>query len=175
MDWTGYPIALAPEDQVAALDDLGLFLGAQSGSFTAEVLELIDSAQTTPSDRERLTVAFPREVIAWSAWKAQPEPPTAGGLLAVLAAAPDPVEPDPDIELVTVQPDRVQIVRLTGDNDASLSLRYRLATGQSWRSYTTVMPTPAVQVDGRLLNAGGTGYTARATLLITVDDQAPAE
>lgn len=174
MDWTGYPIALDPEAQVDGLGDLALFLGGSEDSFTGEVLKLITKGQSTPDNMDRLIVAFPREVVAWSVWMAQPEAPTAAELLAALVSAPDPVVLDPATELLPVQTDRLQLVRLTGDGSASLNLRYRLVTGQPWRSYTVVVPSPAVEVDGRLLTATDAGLTPRVSLTITVDD-APVE
>jgi hypothetical protein len=64
-------IGALPEDHpVHSWHDLCLFLGGDVTSFTGKLLELIAKADSV--NKERLALAFPREVRAWGMWQAAP-------------------------------------------------------------------------------------------------------
>lgn len=170
MDWTGYPKALAPDDLVADPGDLARYLGGDETSFTGDVLALVAKALMTPDNLARLTVAFPREVVAYVTRMSLPEPPTAAYFTDVLTSVPDPDAPPPPVDLVPLIVDRVQLVRLTGGTQAALTVKGRLSSADPWRSWQWEIPSPAVGVDARLLSSTQLG--AALTLRLTCPEPA---
>lgn len=164
MDWTGYPVSIAPDEPLAGLDELRLFLGGDT--FTAGLLDLI--AQATPENLDRLTATWPREVTAWLTWQSTNPTPTGAELVDALAALPDPVPPTPDTPLVPLEVDRVQIVRNTGGNTVTLSIKGRSQGAQAWRQWLLTVPSPAVGMDGSLFDG------SRTDGLLTLAVQVPA-
>jgi hypothetical protein len=76
-----------PAEPMYGLGDLARALGGAETSFTGRVLELVAKAQATPANLQRLALAFPREVRAYSIWMACDPTPTAEVLLALLDRA----------------------------------------------------------------------------------------
>lgn len=80
------PHVLMPDDPLAELRDLCLFLGGSEDSFTGRLLELVIKAD--PSNRARLRLGFPRQVRALELWMTHAPHLTAGFLEAMLRADP---------------------------------------------------------------------------------------
>lgn len=77
------------DEPMSGLGDLALYLGGSENSFTGELLKLIVKAQATPSNMQRLAIAFPIEVQTWQAWMdmhVEGRAPTAAELTAQLMA-----------------------------------------------------------------------------------------
>lgn len=70
--------ALPADHPLLDLGDLALALGGEMTSFTGRLLELV--AKADPENRQRLRVAFPREVRAWELWQEHAPEITAGQL-----------------------------------------------------------------------------------------------
>lgn len=167
MDWTGYPVAMLPEDMVPDLPALAAFLASAPGNdFTEAVLALCADWQAEAGALDQLSLAFPREVLAWRTWVNYPPPMTAAALLDALAVIPDAPVDSPDV-LLPVQLDKLSVYGLPS-GQASVTMKHRLDTGQPWRTQQFVMPVPTVEIDPRLLNS-----PAGATLLVrlTVAEQ----
>lgn len=67
--------AMNAGDTIRTAGDLARFLGGDADSFTGDLLHLI--AKADPGNRERLGIAFSREVCAWQLWQGFEQRPTA--------------------------------------------------------------------------------------------------
>lgn len=70
--------AMPADHPLPDLGDLALALGGEMTSFTGRLLELLYKAD--PENRDRLRIAFPREVRAWELWLEHAPEITAGQL-----------------------------------------------------------------------------------------------
>lgn len=146
MDWTGYPLAIAGDAEVATTADLGLVLGRTGPFWDALATSL---AAADGDDVDQLAYAFPREHRAFTVWQGYTTPPLADALVAALAALPDaPV--DPDVELLPVELTRLIASRLPNTN-TNLSLQYRETPGAPNITRAFITPTATVEIDPRLL------------------------
>lgn len=74
--------SLLPDDKLRFTSDLARFLGGDTGSFTGQLLALLEKAD--PVNLARLRIAFPLEAVAWGVWKAVDPAPTAQELADIL-------------------------------------------------------------------------------------------
>jgi hypothetical protein len=68
--------------ELHGIGDLALVLGGDETSFTGDLLRLIAKADL--ENRQRLRLAFPRQVHAWETWMSMRPTPTGEQLLAAL-------------------------------------------------------------------------------------------
>lgn len=94
-----------PSDRIVTTGDLALLLGGSEGSFTGDLLRLVEGAD--PENRERLRTAFPVQVRAWELWQESFEP-TGVQIMSLLAKNLPPAAPfEPTREQWTLKADAI--------------------------------------------------------------------